>query len=400
MKKKREWKNGTAWRIGILLIVMTGILCGCSCPKNTNWKETTNENEKYIPEKIGEMQLDYANQFAVTYYEQGYSYIEIADGRDYVLIPEGAKRTNLGHEGATLIDLPCQKVYQAATSGADLIRELGALDEVVACSTTSKDYKIPEVSQAIEKNKIQYVGKYSAPDYEKLLELDTGLAIESTMIYHAPKILEQLERLEIPVLVERSSYEKEPLGRLEWIKLYGLLLGKKEEAEAFFDTQVKKVNESIKSVERREHVPKIAFFYLASNGYVNVRKPQDYISKMIQMAGGAYAFDSLHMEEENALSTINLSWEDFYAYGKEADILIYNSTIDGGMNNLDELLQMNSLFREFKAIREGSVYCTKSNMFQESSKIGEILMDLATLINDKGDHEKMDFHYLYPLSME
>ena len=69
-----------------------------------------------------------------------------------------------------------------------------------------------------------YVGKYSAPDYETILSQGCNLAIESTMIYHSPEIQEKLETLGIPVLVERSSYESHPLGRMEWMKLYGCLL--------------------------------------------------------------------------------------------------------------------------------------------------------------------------------
>lgn len=60
-----------------------------------------------------------------------------------------------------------------------------------------------------------------------ILNADCGLAIENTMIYHTPEVKEQLERFGIPVLVERSSYEEDPLARMEWVKLYGLLLGKK-----------------------------------------------------------------------------------------------------------------------------------------------------------------------------
>ena len=39
------------------------------------------------------------------------------------------------------------------------------------------------------------------------------------MIYHTPEVKEQLEDFGVPVLVERSSYENHPLGRMEWIKL-------------------------------------------------------------------------------------------------------------------------------------------------------------------------------------
>lgn len=51
-------------------------------------------------------------------------------------------------------------------------------------------------------------------NYETIVSSSCELAVESTMIYHTPEVKEQLERLGIPVLVERSSYESHPLG--EW----------------------------------------------------------------------------------------------------------------------------------------------------------------------------------------
>ena len=73
----------------------------------------------------------------------------------------------------------------------------------------------------MEDGRMLYAGKYNAPDYERILSGSCDLAVESTMIYHSPEVKEQLERLGIPVLVERSSYERHPLGRMEWLKLYG-----------------------------------------------------------------------------------------------------------------------------------------------------------------------------------
>lgn len=61
------------------------------------------------------------------------------------------------------------------------------------------------------------------------------------MIYHTPEVKEQLERFGIPVLVERSSYESGPLARLEWLKFWGILLGKEELAEQEFARQVERL---------------------------------------------------------------------------------------------------------------------------------------------------------------
>ena len=57
------------------------------------------------------------------------------------------------------------------------------------------------------------------------------------MISHAPEVREKLESFGIPVAVDYSSYETEPLGRMEWIKFYGALTGKEEQASAAFDEQ-------------------------------------------------------------------------------------------------------------------------------------------------------------------
>ncbi len=342
----------------------------------------------------GELELKYADQFSVNRYEDGYIHVHIEDGTDYVIIPEGAKDTDLGIKDAVIIHKPLKNIYLAASSAMDFFVTLDDLKSIGSCSTSSEDYSIEEAKKAIESGKIQYVGKYSSPDYEKILSSDCSLAIESTMITHSPEIKEELERLGIPVLMERSSYEKSPMGRLEWIKLYGMLLGKEDEADAFFEKQEQKLDEVEKFLSKNERSdnekPKVVYFYVSPNGYVNVRKPGDYISTMIEMAGGKYCLSELKVDKENALSTMNINWEEFYANASDADIILYNSTIDGGIDNVGDLIKKNSLFEDFKAVKNGKVYCTNADMFQKSSSIVDVIVDLFRVINEK-DLDKLDF---------
>ena len=328
--------------------------------------------------------LKYATQFFLKKYDGGYTYVKVEDGNEYVLIPENSNDDNLGYDNATLIHVPCNNIYIAASATMDQFRALGALSKIKASSTEAKDYSIDEIRNKIENKDIAYVGKYKAPDYEKLLTLNTDLAIESTMIYHAPKIKEELESFNIPVLVDRSSYEEDPLGRIEWIKLYGLLVGKEHEALTSFNDEIDKVNNVIESVGKKEGKrPTVCFFSESSNGYINIRKPADYVSKMIDLAGGDYVFKDIAVGEDNALSTMNISWEDFYLLAKDADILIYNGTIDGGISSIDDLIKKNDLFKEFKAVKGKQVYCSLSNMYQESSRLGYVLVDLNSIIDEK-----------------
>ena len=132
---------------------------------------------------------------------------------------------------------------------------------------------------------------------------------------------------------------------------------------------------------------KVAFFAVSSDGSITVRKPNDYVSAMIGLAGGTYSLGNYTDEEKNALSTMKMQMEDFYAQAKDADILIYNSTIEGELDSVDTLLAKSPLFADFKAIKEGKVYCTTADFFQETTGIASFIEDLHTVITGDTSHE-------------
>ena len=108
---------------------------------------------------------------------------------------------------------------------------------------------------------------------------------------------------------------------------------------------------------------------------------------MIELAGGTYSINGYVPEEENALSTLKMQMEDFYAAEKDADILIYNGTIEGELTSIDELVQKNSLFADFKAVKTGQVYTTGSNFYQQTSGTCDFIEDLNKVLNGETDAE-------------
>ena len=335
------------------------------------------------------MELSYATRFRVEKSEE-YYLITIVDSDRFLLVPEGFPFPEGVPEEVTLLQKPLEKLYIASSSVFDLIRQTDALGNVRFSGTKSDSLYIPEVKAAMENGSILFAGKYSLPDYELLLSQGCDLAVENTMIYHNPTVKEKLESLGIPVWVEASSYEQHPLGRMEWIRLYGLLLDRQKEADDFFNATVEKLSPLL---DREKTGCRVAFFYINTNGAVNVRKPGDYIAKMIDLAGGEYVITAKE-EEENALSTMNMQMEDFYLAAKDADVIIYNSTITGTLDSVNELVEMNSLFEDFKAVREGRVYCTDKNFFQETTAIGDLLEDLCRVVRYE---DKTQFHQLIRL---
>ncbi|MBR1457534.1 MAG: ABC transporter substrate-binding protein [Oscillospiraceae bacterium] len=329
---------------------------------------------------VGSMEIAYAEQFTVDFYDDGTSLLTIGGTDRYLLLPKGMAAP--AHDtDAVILYTPTSRVYLAASSAMDLLLQLDALEQVRLTSTSAANWALPEAAAALEDGSLLYAGKYSAPDFELLLAEETDLAVESTMIYHSPDIKEKLEDLGIPVLVERSSYESHPLGRVEWIKVYGLLLGRREEAARFFDQQL----ETLASLSQEETTEKtVAFFHINSSGAAVVRKGGDYVSKMIELAGGRYAFAGLG-GDDNALSTVNMQMESFYAGAHDADVLIYNSAIGGELTTLDQLLSMSDLLADFKAVQTGSVWCTGQNVFQQSSASAGMITDIHAILTGEAD---------------
>ena len=173
---------------------------------------------------------------------------------------------------------------------------------------------------------------------------------------------------------------------MEWIKLYGLLTGHLAEAESFFEESVRRLEE----VEAQEASGKtVTFFYVTNSGTVNVRRPDDYVAEMIELAGGTYLFPEDLQVPEGAQSATEIQMESFYAMAKDADILIYNSTTQTRLETMEDLLYLSPQFADFKAVRGRNVWCTEQNMFQQVGGTADMITDLHTVIT--GGQEPLQY---------
>lgn len=349
--------------------------------------DASSENAPEIPGLTYESTMDliYAEAFDVYYYSDDYALIDVKDSVQYLVVPEGKEAPEGLDTNIVVLQKPLDRIYLAATSAMALFDAVDALDAIRMTGTQSSGWYIDHAVEAMEAGDILFAGKYSEPDYELLVEEDCDLAIESTMIYHSPKVKEMIEDLGIPVFVDRSSYENHPLGRTEWVKLYSVLVGKEEAAAAFFDEQAEVINE-LKDFPNTEK--SVVYFYVSSDGSVVVRRPEDYIPKMIEIAGGRYAFADLETDTEN--TSVPLTMEEFYAKAVDADYLVYNASIDAALTSVNDLLAKSELFADFKAVKEGNVWTTGKSLYQATDIVGELITDLNLMLTG-GNEEDMTF---------
>ncbi len=348
---------------------------------------STGDRDRELPGLTwqSEMPLRYAHEFAVDYYQGGYKLLTIGDGSRYLVVPEGGEPPAGLDAGVRVIRQPLTTVYLAATAAMALFDAVDGLDAIRLSGTRASGWYIENAAAAMERGDILYAGKYSEPDYELLLGMGCDLAVESTMILHAPKVREMLEQLGIPVFIEHSSYETHPLGRTEWVKLYAAMLNREEAAEAFFDTQARIIDE-LEDFPNTEKT--VAFFYISSDGSVVVRNAGDYVAGMIELAGGRYIFRD-PAQLDSARASVAISMEDFYAAAVDADYLIYNASIDAPLESVDALLGKSALFADFRAVKEGNVWSTDKYLYQATDIVGELITDINRMLT--GETEGMTF---------
>lgn len=385
----------------VCFLPILGLLGLCSCGSPSSDFEATTVVESEVTDGITteeaelvyekSMELQYAENFSVDYYAGGYTLLTTRmDGNRFLVVPEGKEVPKGLEKEIAVIQRPVKNLYLVASSVMDMFRELDGLDAITLSGQKEDGWYIEAAREAMANGRMVYAGKYNKPDYELIVSENCSLAIENMMISHSPEVMEKLKEFGIPVMIEYSSYESHPFGRVEWIKFFGALLGKEEEAERIFAEQEAILHQVTAEVKTNQTV---AFFFITSNGLVQVRQSSDYVPKMIELAGGNYIFENLG-NPETKRSTMNMQVEEFYHGAKDADFLIYNSSIDGGVATIEELLDKCELLADFKAVQEGNVWCTTNDMYQQSMSIGYLMEDIHHMLMGEGED---NMRYLFRL---
>ena len=98
------------------------------------------------------------------------------------------------------------------------------------------------------------------------------------MLTSVPDVAEKLKELGINYILDQSTYEDHPLGRVEWAKLYAALCDKEESATQMYNAQAAYVD----TLSKAENTGKsVAVFYITSKGKLYVRNAGDGYRKLL-----------------------------------------------------------------------------------------------------------------------
>ena len=386
--------------LALLLAVMmlTAVLAACgddkpavsepvsSAAEASSEPEESSEEEENYDGKLEfdhTMELKYAKAFSVDYYKGGYKLAKLIDDTQILIVPEGMSVPEEKPEDAIVLQQPVENILVSSTPVTSLINAIGALDAISLTTYAADSWYIDDVKEAINGGKMTYIGDYKAPDYEQITAAGVKFAIFSTML--TDDVKEQLVNIGVDVMLDQSAQEDHPLARVEWAKLYGAMFNREDDAEDVFNVQ----DEYVEELSKLENSGKsVAMFYITSKGVLYARNADDYMAKMIALAGGNYALADVGVGETG---TIKMEMEAFYEKAKDADYVIYIWSMGGKPETLEAFVERASILGEMKAVKDGNVWCTTPDYFQIQNTIGSMINDIHLMLTSDESVDRLTY---------
>lgn len=292
----------------------------------------------------------------------------------------------------TLIATPVRHAVIYTSVHASLAEQLGAL-ECVAGVCESQYITSDKVREAVENHSIADLGNSTAPNVEKIIELGTEAIIASPFEnsgYGAA------EKLGIPIVEAADYMEPHPLGRTEWIKFYGLLLGCEQRADSLFTDICNRYNSLKELVAGVSSRPTLILEKKWGQTWA-VPSGGSYIGCMQRDAGADYIFAGIPGE-----NSVHKSFEEVYEKGCNADfwLIKYAAT---GKYTYSDLRSEYQPYENFKAFRCRRIYCCNTlatSYFDDITLRPDLI--LADFINIYHPELLPDYspRYYFPLSEE
>lgn len=259
----------------------------------------------------------------------------------YVLFPRNSKMKR--PQGAKIIDVPVQNIAALSTSFIGMLDAIGSTEVIKA--TTEKQYvSNREVLKGIHAGKVITAGYETALTPEAVLKAEIPLIIFSGFGQPFPNE-DKFAQLKVVCMANYDWEEEHPLGKAEWIKVFGALVCKDKEAATYFDEVAAaylKIKEEAKSVKNKKKVicgGLVGDIWYAPAG-------GSFMSGIMQDGGLDYFY-----KHTTGTASFTPAFEQVFKDDQQCDIWI-----NAEAPSLNKLIGLNSKFRYFHTVQKGKVY--------------------------------------------
>lgn len=262
----------------------------------------------------------------------------------------------------TSITVPLQSVVVTSTTNIPFLEMLGV--EKALAGFPHTDYISSEKTRKlIDAGSVKNVGQNEKLNMEQLIELAPDLIVTFGIDNNNP-MMENLQKSGLKVMIQGDWMEQSPLGKAEWIKLYGALFGKEKEAKILFDDIVKNYNEALQLVANKKPEATVLYGSMYQEQWF-VAKGNSWVAQFMKDAKANYLWADV-----KGTGSLGLSFEKILDKAKNAHVWIAS----GSFRTISELGNSNPHYSQFDAYKKKNVYTFESKL---GTKGGTVYYELA-----------------------
>jgi len=308
-----------------------------------------NETAVITESKAAQNYIEYASGLSILKHE-GYSVVTVSNpwpnankNFTYVLKEKDAKVPD-SLQQYKVINVPLESIVVTSTTNIPFLEMLDVETKLTGFPHT--DYISSEKTRAlIDKGAVKNVGQNEKLNIEQLIELSPDLIVTFGVDNNNP-MLDNLTKSGLNVFIQADWMEQSPLGKAEWVKLYGALFGKEEKAKELFDKIVTSYNQAKKLVAEKPATSTVLYGSMYEDVWY-VAKGNSWVAQFMKDAQVNYLWSDL-----KGTGSEGLSFEKVLDKAKAANFWIAT----GSVRTLDELAKMNPHYSEFDAFKNKTIY--------------------------------------------
>ena len=330
------------------IVLLLAILQFASCK---NAEETASTNQQ-----SSSNQIEYATSLSI-YKHEGYTIVKVNNPWPkankkftYILqendgiVPDSLKKYNT-------IRVPLQSIVVTSTTNIPFLEMLKIENQLIGFPHT--DYISSEKTRSlIAAGKVKNIGQNERLDVEQLIDLAPS-AIVTYGIDNNNPMIDNLEKSGLKVIIQADWMEQSPLGKAEWIKLYGALFGKEKEAKTQFDAIAKNYTDAMQLVANEKAQATVLYGSMYQDQWY-VANGNSWVAQFMKDARSTYLWADIA-----GSGSTPLSFEQILDKGQQANYWITT----GSFKSYTEMKSKNPHYSQFDAF-------TKKNVYSFESKLG------------------------------
>lgn len=263
----------------------------------------------------------------------------------YILVSRNCNIDKTTLPKGTVLEVPLQSSVVYSSVHANAINELGAIDAISGICD-AKYYKIPQISNGLLSGNVIDIGSSMSPSIELIITLSPDAILTSPFQNAGHGAIEQLK---IPIIECADYMETTPLGRAEWIKLLGILYGKRQLACDIYNNVSQTYNQLKDSIATVTTNRPTVISECVTDGVWYLPGGNSYMAQLFHNAGADYPW-----KDDNSTGSLQLDFASVYDKAHDADIWLIKTF--GRDLTLNELKNNYPLHTQMDAFNNGGVY--------------------------------------------